>query len=89
MLLFMDGAITLGFVAISLFFLKFWRSTQDSLFAAFSLSAMLLALNQLLLATSTLLEEESAWLYLPRLGAFVVIAFAMLQKNVGTKRGTE
>jgi hypothetical protein len=31
------GAITMGLWAIALFFLRFWRRTQDQLFACFAL----------------------------------------------------
>jgi len=86
MVLFLDGAISLGFVAVGLFFLKFWRMTHDTLFGAFALSAMLLAADQLLLSVSSDPEQENAWLYLPRLVAFVVIAVAILIKNLEPRR---
>ena len=86
MVLFLDGAITLGFVGVALFFLKFWRATRDILFAAFSLSAALLGATQLLLSISLDPEQGNAWLYLPRLAAFIVIAVAILIKNLEAKR---
>ncbi len=86
MVLFLDGAISLGFVGISLFFLKFWRTTRDGLFAAFALSALLLGIDQLLLTISPNPEQENAWLYLPRLAAFIVIAVAIVVKNFEKRR---
>lgn len=86
MVLFLDGAISLGFIGISLFFLKFWRSTRDGLFAAFALSALLLGIDQLLLTISPNPEQENAWLYLPRLAAFIVIAVAIVVKNFEKRR---
>jgi hypothetical protein len=82
MLQFLDGAITLGFVGVGVFFLKYWRATRDFLFAAFALSSWLLAANQALLATSLFPQEERSWVFLLRLAAFVVIAAAILIKNV-------
>jgi hypothetical protein len=86
MVLFLDGAISLGFVGIALFFLKFWRTTRDGLFAAFALSALLLGVDQLLLTISPNPEQENAWLYLPRLAAFIVIAVAIVVKNFEKRR---
>lgn len=86
MVLFLDGAITLGFVGVGLFFLKFWRATRDALFGALALAAVFLAANQLLLAVSSEPEQDNAWLYLPRLAAFIVIAVAIVIKNLEPKR---
>jgi Family of unknown function (DUF5985) len=86
MVLFLYGAITLGFVGVSLFFLRFWRTTHDVLFAAFALSAALLAANQLLLSISRDPEQDKWWLYLPRLAAFILIALAILLKNLKQDR---
>jgi uncharacterized membrane protein HdeD (DUF308 family) len=86
MVLFLDGAITLGFLGVALFFLKLWRTSQEGLLAAFALSALLLGINQLLLAISPDPEQENAWLYLPRLAAFIVIAGAILRKNLEPRR---
>ena len=36
------GAISLGFLAVSLFFLRFWRRTRDSLFLAFAAAFVLI-----------------------------------------------
>lgn len=83
---FLYGAITLGFVGVALFFLKFWRTTRDGLFAVFALSAAVLAIDQLLLTISPNPEQENAWLYLPRLAAFILIAFAILRKNIGPRQ---
>lgn len=82
MLLFLYGMITAGFLVVGLYFLKFWRATQDVLFAAFALAAALLALNQGLIAISAIPEHEQAWLYLLRLAAFIMIAIAILIKNM-------
>jgi len=82
MLLFLYGAITLGFIGVGLFFFKFWRATHDFLFAAFAGSSWLLAINQALLAIDALPEEERTWVYLLRLAAFVLLGVAVLVKNL-------
>lgn len=82
MLLFLYGAITLGFIGVGLFFFKFWRATRDFLFAAFAGSSWLLAINQALLAINALPEEERTWVYLLRLAAFILLGVAVLVKNL-------
>jgi hypothetical protein len=79
---FLSGAIAMGFAVCSLFFLRFWRRTQESLFGVFALAFALLATNQ---ALSTLLDleaEERSWLYLLRLAAFAMIIAAIVGKNL-------
>jgi hypothetical protein len=83
---FLSGAIVLGFVVAGLFFLKFWRKTQDQLFLAFTIAFWLLGLAQALLAFSQVPVEERSWIYLLRLAAFVAILFAIWRKNAGARR---
>lgn len=78
---FASGLITMGFLVASLFFLRFWKSTRDTLFAAFGAAFLLLALNQTLLAFSQGLLEERSNLYLLRLLAFAIIIAAVIAKN--------
>ncbi len=78
---FLSGSVTLGFCVAMLFFLRFWRKTGDSLFAAFAAAFGLLGLNQALLVLTDIPVEERSWLYLLRLGAFLLIIGAIAQKN--------
>jgi len=82
MLLYLYGAISLGFASVGLFFLKYWRATREPLFGAFAVSSWLMGLNQTLLATSIIPQEENSWIYLIRLAAFVIMAAAVLGKNL-------
>jgi hypothetical protein len=75
------GAITMGFFVAALFFLRFWKRTQDRLFLAFAAAFALLGLNQALLPIGNILVEERSWLYLLRLAAFSIILFSILAKN--------
>jgi hypothetical protein len=79
---FFSGAIAMGFVVCSAFFLRFWRRTQDSLFLVFSIAFLLLALNQALTTLLGLPLEERSWLYVLRLAAFVIIIAAIARKNL-------
>ena len=78
---FFSGAITFGYALASLFFLRFWRRTQDRLFLAFATAFFLLALNALLVAMSDVPIENRAGLYLLRLAAFGIIIWAVIQKS--------
>jgi len=78
---FLSGAITLGFMAAGLFFLRFWKRTHDSLFIAFALAFWLLGLGQALLSFTNIPVEERSWLYLLRLAAFLLILVSIWRKN--------
>ncbi len=77
---FMLGAIALGLAVAGLFFLRFWRDTRDRLFALFSVAFWVLALNWTALAF-TRTDEMRTWLYAIRLVAFLVILYAIIDKN--------
>lgn len=85
MIVFLFGMITMGYLLAALFFLKFWRRTGDALFAIFSVSFCLLALSQGIPMLLAVPREEQTWTYLLRLGAFVLIAIAILYKNAAGK----
>lgn len=78
---FLSGAVTLGFLVVALYFLRFWRRTGDRLFAAFAGAFALLGLNQALLVLSNVPVEERSWVYVLRIAAFVLILVAIAQKN--------
>ena len=78
---FVSGLITMGFIVSGIFFLRYWTRTRDALFAAFAVAFWLLAANQALLVIARDTLEERSWLYLLRLGAFVLILVAVVAKN--------
>jgi hypothetical protein len=82
MLALLNGMVTMGFVIAALFFLRFWRRTQDGLFATFAVAFVLLALNQVLIGLSVVPREDQAVLYLLRLAAFALLIVAILWKNL-------
>ena len=83
---FLSGAVSFGFLVAALFFLRFWRRTGDSLFAAFAGAFALLGLNQALLVVINVPAEERSWVYLLRIAAFVLILTAIAHKNRGGAR---
>lgn len=78
---FLAGAVVLGFFVCSLFFLRYWQQTRDRLFLTFSFAFALLGLGQTILALASVATEERGALYLFRLGAFLLILFAIYKKN--------
>jgi hypothetical protein len=80
---FAGGALTLGFLAVGLFFLKFWRRTGDGLFAAFAVAFALMAANQAAPVLLNIPSESQGYIYLLRLAAFLLIIAAVLRKNLG------
>jgi hypothetical protein len=83
---FLSGVVTMGFATASLFFLRFWRRTGDGLFLSFAAAFFLLGLMQALLALADISAEERSLFYLIRLAAFVLIIFAIWNKNRAVKR---
>jgi hypothetical protein len=78
---FLSGAITMGFIIGGLFFLRFWKRTDESLFLAFAFAFWLLGLGQALLSFTDIPVEERSWLYLLRLAAFLLILGSIWRKN--------
>jgi hypothetical protein len=63
------------------FFLRFWRKTRDRLFVIFAIAFWLLGLNWFLLAIISRDEATTAIFYVLRLLAFILIIFAIIDKN--------
>lgn len=85
LLVFLSGAITMGFAVAGLFFLRFWRRTGDGLFLSFAIAFWLLGLCQAALTLSGVPVEERSWLYLLRLAAFLIILAAVARKNLSSR----
>ena len=83
---FMLGALVMGCAAAGLFFLRFWRKTRDRLFAIFAVAFWMMGLNWLLLSFTHPDAEFRPALYLIRLLAFVLILYAIIEKNRVARR---
>lgn len=77
------GAIAMASATISLFFVRFWRSTGDRFFLFFALSFLLEAVNRSLLVLTDLHGEDAPVYYLIRFAAYALILFAIIDKNRG------
>jgi hypothetical protein len=79
---FLAGAATLGYSVAAVFFLRFWRTTRDRLFLAFSVAFMLLAANQVLAALIEAGDERTPYVYALRVLGFLLILAAIVDKNI-------
>lgn len=79
---FLGGAITLAACAIALFFAHFKKATGDRLFGFFSAAFLLLGLEDVIREFA---GEFKSSVYLIRLLAFLLIVYAIFDKNRGTK----
>jgi hypothetical protein len=86
---FVEGALCLGFAAIALFFLRFWRRSRDRLFAWFALAFAVMAASRLALTLMSLPDEARLALRLLRLVAFLIILWAIIDKNRRPADGRE
>lgn len=82
---FLSGFISMGYLTLGLFFLKFWRRTRDGFFLMFALAFWLLAANEMAYP-STDAAVHYAWIYLMRLAAFLLIIIATVRKNMRVTR---
>jgi hypothetical protein len=78
---FLNGATAMGCVVSALFFFRFYRQSADRLFLFFGLGFSIFAANRLVLALLDEGHEASTYVYLSRLLAFVMILFAIIDKN--------
>jgi Family of unknown function (DUF5985) len=69
-----------GIVA-ALFFLKFWRRTEDSFFLLFAAAFAIDAVGRFVLAIVQVSDIAEPIYFLPRLVMFGLIAVAIVRKN--------
>lgn len=77
------GAIATLMVVAAVVFFRSWRLTNDRLFLLFSLSFFIEGLNRTALAFSGNPREGDPFFYLVRVGAFLLIVYAIWDKNRG------
>jgi hypothetical protein len=79
---FMAGALVLAFWAIGYFFLRFWKKTRDRFFRVFAWAFWVLAIERVILLFIRAAEFEfDPRIYLVRLTAFLLILWAIFEKN--------
>jgi hypothetical protein len=83
---FLGGAIVFGYALIGLYFLKFWKRTRDPFFGYFAFAFFVLGIGRIIEAIVRTNEAEAPLVYLFRLLAFVIIIFAIMHKNLASKK---
>lgn len=79
---FIRGAIAMGFAVAGLFFLRFWKETRDRLFGFFALAFFVLSINRAVITFAGLNSDVPYTLYVIRLIAFLIILYAIVDKNM-------
>lgn len=83
---FITGVESAGFVVAAIFFLRFWRRTEDGLFLAFAAAFLAFAIAQPLPTVLGGPSEHRSPVYLLRLAGFLLIICAILRKNFARDR---
>lgn len=82
---FLSGAIMLGSFVVAMFFWRFQAQTRDRFFGFFAVAFCLLGIERLVI--EFLLEDNPrSFVYLIRLAAFLLILYAVLDKNRHERR---
>lgn len=76
-----SGILFAFYLTISVFFLRFWVTARERLFAMFALAFGVLALQRIALSLTSATMEDQTVFYLLRLAAFVIIIVAIVDKN--------
>jgi peptidoglycan/LPS O-acetylase OafA/YrhL len=84
----LNGAIMMAYLACALFFLRFWTQSRDRLFGFFALAFMLLGINTGGLSVLAANDERRYYLYLVRLFSFLLILYAIWDKNRAGRRSS-
>jgi uncharacterized membrane protein HdeD (DUF308 family) len=77
----LNGAVAMASFVATLFFLRFWRQTQDSFFLFFAFAFGVDAAMRLVLGLAHVSEETEPLIYLARAVSFASIIIAIIRKN--------
>jgi ABC-type polysaccharide/polyol phosphate export permease len=78
---FILGATACASLVAAMFFWNYWRRTHDRFFALFAAAFALMAANRLVLSMLPNESEQVVWVFGSRLIAFLIILFAIVDKN--------
>ncbi len=76
------GAIAMASLVAALFFLRFWKDTEDHFFLFFAISFFVEGINRAALGLSGHPNEDRPIFYFVRFLSFVLILIAILDKNL-------
>lgn len=75
------GAVSMASFVAGLLFLRYWRRSRDRLFLYFCIAFFVDAAVRVGQVLFTVADENEAFIYLPRLATFALIAWAIVDKN--------
>ena len=78
----LSGAIIMGFFAIGLFFIQFWRQSRDSLFIMFALAFWVFGVERFVIHLISPEYELRPLVYLTRIVGYVLIVIGIVYKNM-------
>ncbi|HVV02420.1 MAG TPA: DUF5985 family protein [Verrucomicrobiae bacterium] len=78
---FLAGALCFGFLVAGLFFLKYWRSSRDTLFLLFALAFVLMGIERGIVNLAFGDETVVPHVYVFRLVAFCLLISGIIAKN--------
>ena len=78
---FFNGAAAMACLAAGLFFVRFWRESEDRLFVCLAAAFGTFAINYGMLGILPLADERRAYAFALRLIGFVAILVGILIKN--------
>jgi len=76
-----NGLLSCGFAVAALLFFKSYTETRDRLFMQFGSAFALMSVERLLIPLDVVRVDDRPWIYLLRLLAFIVIIYAIVDKN--------
>lgn len=79
--LILSGAIAMACCTISTFFVRFWKRTGDRFFLYFAASFFIEAIERVVMGLIHYSDEQEPLFYLMRLVSFLIIIYAILDKN--------
>lgn len=88
MTVFLDGSVAMGCAMAGLFFLRFWRESDDRLFVAFALAFWMFAAHYALIGLAPLADETRPYAFLLRVIGFsiIVVGIAVRYRHIGRHR---
>jgi hypothetical protein len=79
--LFLHGATAMGFLALSLCFIRFYRRSADRLFLWFAVAFLVLCVNRIAMVALASRDETEVAIFAVRALAFAIILAAIVDKN--------
>jgi hypothetical protein len=78
---FLDGAAAMACLAIGIFFVRFWRESEDRLFLWLGIGFAIFAMNYAVLGLVPIADERQAYAFVLRLAGFFAVLVGILVKD--------